>query len=105
MTNLRILLLTTLTASHGELLVYEPSDYKPTNDETFGRLAGRNGGLGFGAPWQDTQGNFNEGEAFIYDSRGNPKDLYGGTWGQGKVDWDGVVDNLPTMGGYAAISD
>lgn len=98
-------LLATVTASHGGLLVYEPFDYKPVNDETYGRLAGRNGGLGFGAPWQDTQGEGNDGEAFIYDSRGNPKDLYGGTWGQGKVNWDGVVDNLPTMGGYAAISD
>ena len=108
MTTLRFLifaLLATLTASHGELLVYEPFDYKPINDETYGRVAGRNGGLGFSAPWQDTQGPGSDGEAFIYDSRGNPKDLYGGTWGEGKVDWDGMVDNLPTMGGYAAISD
>ena len=28
-----------------------------------------------------------------------------GDWGDGQPDWDGVVDNLPTMGGYMSNSD
>jgi len=68
---LLLALLATFTPTHGELLVYEPFDYKPINDETFGRLDGRNGGLGFAAPWQDTGGAGNVGEAFILASQSN----------------------------------
>ena len=101
-----LLLFAILANSHAaELLVYEPFDYKPLNNEVFGRLEGRNGGKGFAAPWKDTGGRDNEGYASVYDERGNPEDLYGGIWGKGKLDWDGVVDNLPTMGGYVGGSD
>lgn len=103
---LNILLISVLssTAVHGgELLVYEPFDYQPHNHEVMGRLEGRNGGLGFSKPWKDTAAE--NGYAFIYDHRGNPEDRYSGGWGGGKPDWDGVVDNLPTMGGYAGFSD
>lgn len=93
----------TITASHGELLVYEPFDYQTHNHELHGRLEGRNGGLGFGAPWKDTAGS--PGHAFIYDQRGNANKLYNGGRGEGKPAWDGVVDNLPTMGGYMGSSD
>lgn len=98
-----ISLLATLATTHAELLVYEPFDYQPHNHEIQGRLEGRNGGKGFAAPWKDTASS--EGYAFIYDSRGNPEDLYGGEWGEGGPAWDGVVDNLPTMGGYMGNSD
>lgn len=94
-----------MTTAHAELLVYEPFDYAPINDEVFGQLAGRNGGLGFSGPWQDCTGRGNDGAAYVYDQRGNPEALYGGSWGGGKPDWDGVVDNLPTMGGYVGMSD
>ena len=96
-------LLSLASVCHGELLVYEPFDYQPHNDEVHGRLEGRNGGLGFVEAWKDTAGS--AGYAFIYDQRGNPEDLYAGDWGQGQPDWDGVVDNLPTMGGYMSNSD
>lgn len=96
-------LLSTAAVCTGELLVYEPFDYQPINHEVMGRLDGRNGGLGFSAPWKDTASEV--GHAFIYDKRGNPADLYGGAWGGGKPNWDGVVDNLPTMGGYVGNSD
>jgi alpha-galactosidase len=98
-----LLYLTTALAAHAELLVYEPFDYQPHNHETAGRLEDRNGGLGFAEAWQDTPGA--EGHAFIYDSRGNPEDLYDGDWGEGGPAWDGKVDNLPTQGGYMGISD
>lgn len=98
-----LLLFSTLAVSHGELLVYEPFDYQAHNHEIAGRLEGRNGGLGFAEAWKDTSGA--PGHAFIYDERGNPEELYDGGWGGGQLDWDGKVDNLPTMGGYAGISD
>ncbi len=98
-----VTILTTIASCHGELLVYEPFDYQAHNHEIQGRLEGRNGGKGFAAPWKDTAGS--AGYAFIYDSRGNPEDLYGGDWGEGGPAWDGVVDNLPTMGGYMGNSD
>lgn len=98
-----LLHLTTAAICHGELLVYEPFDYQPHNHGVMGRLEGRNGGLGFAEAWKDTASS--EGYAFIYDQRGNPPELYGGGWGEGQPNWDGVVDNLPTMGGYAASSD
>lgn len=93
----------TVAISHGDLLVYEPFDYKPHNDEIAGRLEGRNGGLGFAEAWKDTASA--NGYAFVYDQRGNPEDLYEGGWGAGNPSWDGVVDNLPTMGGYVGQSD
>jgi hypothetical protein len=86
-----------------DLLVYEPFDYQVHNHEIQGRLEGRNGGKGFASPWKDTAGS--AGYAFIYDQRGNPEDLYAGEWGEGGPAWDGVVDNLPTMGGYMGNSD
>ncbi|QTN32330.1 Ig-like domain-containing protein [Akkermansiaceae bacterium] len=101
--NTILLLIGTIAICPGELLVYEPFDYKPHNDEIAGRLESRNGGLGFGEGWKDTTGA--EGFAFVYDQRGNPEDLYAGDWGAGEPAWDGVVDNLPTMGGYVGISD
>jgi alpha-galactosidase len=98
-----LLALTTATLCRGELLVYEPFDYEPHDHEVMGRLEGRNGGLGFEEAWKDTAGA--PGFAFIYDARGNPEELYGGGWGAGQPSWDGVVDNLPTMGGYIGCSD
>jgi hypothetical protein len=85
-------------------LVHEPFDYPAANHPLDGRLEGKNGGTGFGGPWVDSSGD-NLGIAFVYDSAGNPDALYGGTFGGGQPDWDGVVDNLPTRGGYAGLSD
>ncbi len=90
-----------IATSHGELLVYEPFDYSIVNDPVFGRLTGRNGGLGFSGPWQDDH----MGNAFVYDKQGNPEKLYDGLWGEDKPDWDGVVDQFPTPGGYVGLSD
>ncbi|MFK7851867.1 MAG: sialate O-acetylesterase [Akkermansiaceae bacterium] len=101
--NTLLLFLSTVTICQGELLVYEPFDYKPINDEIAGRLEARNGGLGFAEAWKDTAGA--SGYAFIYDQRGNPENIYDGGWGESQPGWDGVVDNLPTMGGYVGISD
>ncbi len=98
-----LLLMGSLATSHGELLVYEPFDYQPHNHEVMGRLEGRNGGKGFAEAWKDTASS--TGHAFIYDQKGNPAELYGGDWGENGPDWDGVVDNLPTMGGYVGVSD
>lgn len=101
-----VLLLSAMAACQaGELLVYEPFDYQPHNDEVLGRLEGRNGGLGFAEAWRDTDDGGAPSHAFIYDKRGNAEDLYDGAWGQGNPSWDGVVDNLPTMGGYVGHSD
>jgi Carbohydrate esterase, sialic acid-specific acetylesterase len=101
-----LVLLGAATAAQGELLVYEPFDYQPVNHEIHGRLEGRNGGRGFAKPWKDSAGaSSTAGYAFIYDQRGNPEKLYAGGWGEGKPNWDGVVDNLPTLGGYAGSSD
>jgi Bacterial Ig-like domain len=98
-----LLLMSTIAICRGELLVYEPFDYQPHNHEIMGRVEGRNGGLGFAEAWKDTAGS--AGYALIYDQRGNPEDLYGGDWGEGQPNWDGKVDNLPTMGGYMGSSD
>jgi len=106
MTLTRTTLLTIIgitTICHAELLVYEPFDYQPHNHEIAGRLEGRNGGLGFAEAWKDTASS--AGYAFVYDQRGNPPELYGGDWGDAQPAWDGVVDNLPTMGGYMSNSD
>ncbi len=100
---LPLALAATCSFVHAELLVYEPFDYQPHNHEIAGRLEGRNGGLGFAEGWKDTPGS--TGFAFVYDPRGNPEDLYDGDWGEGQPDWDGKVDNLPTMGGYMGSSD
>jgi hypothetical protein len=96
--------LVSMSAAVGELLVHEAFDYAPVNDPVGGRLAGKTGGLGFNGPWVNSSGD-NLGLAFIYDSRGNPDALYGGSFGGGQPDWDGVVNNLPTRGGYAGLSD
>lgn len=91
-----------VTVSRGELLVYEPFDYAVENDPNLGHLTGRKGGLGFSGPWKaDADGS----KAFIYDKRGNPDALFGGMWGRNQPNWDGVVDNLPTLGGYVGVSD
>ncbi len=58
------------------MLAFEPFDCAPVYDEVFGRLAGSNGGPGFGAPWQDSIG----GDAFIHHKRGDPESFYGGGW-------------------------
>jgi hypothetical protein len=54
-----------------QLPVHEPFDYPPVNDPIAGRLDGKNGGSGFGGPWQDSSGD-HLGLAFVYDHRGNP---------------------------------
>lgn len=104
----KLLILPSLLAgmlhAHAQLLVYEPFDYAPVNDPVAGRLDSKGGGIGFGGAWIDSSGD-NLGFAFIYDSRGNPEALYGGTFGGGQPNWDGVVNNLPTRGGYAGLSD
>ncbi len=92
-------------SSHAELLVYEPFDYATVNDPSFGRVAGRNGGLGFGGAWQDSTIGSNGGEAFVFDARANPQSLYDGVWGAGLPTWNGVVTGFPTLGGYAGLSD
>ncbi len=101
--NTILILMSTIAICHGESLVYEPFDYQAHNEEVMGRLEGRNGGLGFAEAWKDTAGA--AGFAFVYDQRGNQEDLYAGDWGEGAPAWDGIVDNLPTMGGYVGISD
>jgi hypothetical protein len=100
---LPLLLLSMVTIGRADLLLYEPFDYQTYNHETMGRLEGRNGGLGFAGPWKDVGGE--NGYAFIYDQRGNPEDLYDGGWGENDPGWDGVVDNIPTLGGYVGMSD
>ena len=90
---------------HAGPLVYEAFDYEPVNDSILGRVAGRNGGTGWGGPWLDSVAGSNGGAAFVYDSRGNPADLYGGTYGSNQPNWDAVVNNLPSKGGYAGLSD
>ena len=88
-----------------ELYAYEGFDYAPVNDAVAGRLAGKNGGTGWGGAWLDSTSGSNGGEAFVYDSQGNPEALYGGAYGVGLPNWNGVVNNLPTTGGYAGLSD
>lgn len=100
--SIALLSLAGVLASSAELLVYEPFFYKPVNDEVNGRLAGKNGGLGWAAAWVDSA---DAGFSFIYDSQGNATDLYDGTFGGGDPNWDGVINNLPGIGGYAGLSD
>ncbi|MCU0781964.1 MAG: lamin tail domain-containing protein, partial [Akkermansiaceae bacterium] len=97
-------LLAGMLHANAQLLVHEPFDYAPVNDPVAGRLESKAGGIGFGGPWIDSSGD-NLGFAFVYDGRGNPEPLYGGTFGGGQPDWDGIVNNLPTRGGYAGLSD
>ncbi|HNQ89803.1 MAG TPA: Ig-like domain-containing protein [Verrucomicrobiota bacterium] len=89
--------------SHAELLVYEPFNYAPVNDEVNGRLEGKNGGLGWGDAWIDSVEN-SGGYSFIYDSRGNAPGLYGGAYGTGQPNWDGMINNLAQIGHYAGLS-
>ncbi len=88
-----------------EIVVYEPFDYPVVNDPVAGRLAGRDGGIGWDGPWANNTAGSNGGEAFIYDHHGNEDGLFGGNLGDGRPDWDGQVNNLPTRGGYAGLSD
>jgi hypothetical protein len=94
----------TTCALRADVPVHEPFEYAPADDPVAGRLEGRNGGRGFAGPWVDSSGD-NLGLAFVYDSRGNPEALYGGAYGGGQPNWDGVVNNLPASGGYAGLSD
>jgi hypothetical protein len=100
--SITLLSLAGVLASSADLLVYEPFNYAPVNDEVNGRLAGKSGGIGWGAAWVDSA---DSGFAFIYDSQGNPVDLYGGTFGLGDPNWDGVINNLPRLGSYVGLSD
>ena len=95
----------TLLQRAAQIVVYEPFDYTPVNDAVAGRLAGRNGGIGWSGPWADNTTGSNGGEAFIYDSQGNAEGLYNGNFGNGLPGWDGQVNNLPNRGGYAGLSD
>lgn len=89
-----------LVNSPAALLVYEPFDYTPDlSDAVAGAQNGKNGGTGFAGPWEDMTTGSNAGEGFIYGSGGNTN----GTNGS-KPDWDGVVDNLATSGGYVGLS-
>jgi hypothetical protein len=100
------LVLGTLPAAHAELLVYEPFNYTPVNHEVDGRLAGKNGGLGWGGAWSDSPNTVATADfAFAYDTRGNPASLYGGTVNTAQPNWDGVVSHVPTLGGYVGLSD
>lgn len=82
------------------MLVYEPFDYAPDlSDAVAGAQNGKNGGLGFSGAWEDMTAGSNNGEGFIYGSSGNTNGTNGGLPG-----WDGVVDNLPTSGGYVGLS-
>jgi len=89
-----------ITAAQGDLLVYEPFDYVvDLTDPVLGAQNGKDGGVGFAGPWEDLTSGSNDGEGFIYDSTGN-------TNGTNDLlpDWDGVIDNLPTSGGYVGLS-
>ena len=91
--------------TNADLLVYEPFYYQPVNDEVDGRLAGKTGGLGWGGAWLDSPNTVGtDDHAFVFDSRGNLPGLYDGPFGAGNPDWDGVVDDYPTVGGYVGLS-
>ena len=99
-----LILLATVFAFTGtlqaDLLVYEGFEYTPNlGDPVAGALNGKNGGTGFGGAWEDMTSGSNNGEGFIYDSAGNTNGTNGG-----KPDWDGVVNNLLTAGGYVGLS-
>ncbi len=93
---------TTDTALEPWLVAYEPFDYAPVDDQVNGSLAGKNGGVGFGGPWLDSTSGSNGGEAFVYDSSGSAG--FSGLYQVGNLTWDGVVDNLPNVGGYVGLS-
>ncbi len=59
-----------ITASYGELLVYEPFDYAVVNNPVFGPLTGRTGGLGFSGPWKAEKEESNASLFLIGDSMG-----------------------------------
>lgn len=95
----------TLPIASAELLVYEPFYYQPINDEVEGRLEGKTGGLGWDGAWVDSPNTVGTNDyAFVYDSRGNLPELYDGLFGSGRPNWDGVVNNFPTVGGYIGLS-
>jgi hypothetical protein len=89
----------TKTAS-AALRLYEGFDYTPVNDQTAGALDGKNGGTGWGDAWVNKASDL-----FVYDSNGNPTNLYGGTVNSGLPDWDGVIDDVLQKGGYVGNSD
>lgn len=98
--SLAIISLSGVAASQAVVYVYEPFDYTvDLSDPAAGAQNGKNGGIGFAGAWEDMTSGSNAGEGFIYDSAGNSN----GTNGS-KPDWDGVVDNLPTVGGYVGLS-
>lgn len=77
-----------VSAAGIQLYAYEGFDYTPVNSQTEGRLAGKNGGTGWGGAWLDSTSGSSGGEAFVYDSLGNTDTLYGGTYGVGLPNWN-----------------
>ena len=99
-TSLALLGLAGSISAQAALLVYEPFEYIPDlSDPLLGALNGKDGGAGFAGAWEDMTSGSNAGEGFIYDGTGNTEGSNGA-----KPDWDGVVDNLPSVGGYVGLS-
>jgi hypothetical protein len=99
-TSLALFGLAGVISAQAALLVYEPFEYGPDlSDSVLGALNGKDGGTGFAGTWEDMTSGSNNGEGFIYDDTGNTNGTNGA-----KPDWDGVVDNLPTVGGYVGLS-
>lgn len=96
----------TLTTSlaNADILVYEGFNYTPVNDRVGGAVHGKNGGVGWGGAWVDGTAGL-PGEAFVFDRRGNPEDLYDGVYGGGYPDWDGASTNIPSTPNYSGCSD
>lgn len=88
------------SGAFAELLVYEPFDYPvDLSDSVAGALEGKEGGLGFGGAWEDMLSGSNAGIPFLYGFDGNTE----GT-NDGNPTWDGVVDNVETVGAYVGLS-
>jgi hypothetical protein len=89
-------------------IVYEGFNYTPTNSQSAGVLAGKDGGKGWNGAWIDGTAAAG-GDAFVYDQNGNLDSLYyttipGDTPNGLGPSWDGVVTNLPYIGGYSGVS-
>ena len=84
---LSIALISSLSAAQGALLVYEGFDYAVGSDIN----TPLNGGTGFSGAWAPGQQG---GEITVYDAA-SAVGVTNGNAG-GEIEWDGVVDNLPT---------
>ncbi len=101
------------SSAQAVLLVYEGFDYEldPTKNFThiddtvaftFDGLA-KNGGMGFGGPWEDMTSGSNAGIPGVFGPLGMTEIRPGAT-GLDKPDWDGVMSGVAQTGGYVGLS-